>query len=94
MNLFAIADHFVSYRWVIGPHNFFVIVWNLLKTKKIVCQQKQTTNERNKNPECLNASWAAQNSGCMFVTSDLERYMSSKQVSWLAQSVFLSTVVT
>jgi len=24
-NLFAIAGHFVSYRWVSGPHNFVVI---------------------------------------------------------------------
>jgi len=24
-NLFAIAGHFVSYRWVSGPHNFLVI---------------------------------------------------------------------
>jgi len=44
-NLFAIAGHFVSYRWVSGPHNFLVILWNLLKTKKIVHQQKQTTEE-------------------------------------------------
>ena len=29
-NLFAIAGHFVSYRWEIGPHNFLVILWNLL----------------------------------------------------------------
>jgi len=35
-NLFGIAGHFVSYRWVSGPHNFFVIPWSLLKTKKIV----------------------------------------------------------
>ena len=46
-NLFAIAGHFVSYRWVSGPHNFLVILWNLLKTNKNV-QQKQTTNETNK----------------------------------------------
>jgi len=44
-NLFAIAGHFVSYRWVSGPHNFLVILWNLLKTKKNGHQQKQTTNE-------------------------------------------------
>jgi len=25
-NLFAIAGHFVSYRWVSGPHNFLVIL--------------------------------------------------------------------
>jgi len=24
-NVFAIAGHFVSYRWVSGPHNFLVI---------------------------------------------------------------------
>ena len=29
-NLFAIAGHFVSYRWVIGPSNCLVILWNLL----------------------------------------------------------------
>jgi len=34
-NLFAIACHFVSYCWVSGPHNFLVILWNLLKTKKL-----------------------------------------------------------
>jgi len=27
-NLFAIAGLFVSYRWVSGPHNFLVILWN------------------------------------------------------------------
>jgi len=43
-NLFAIAGHFVSYS---GPHNFLVILWNLLKTKKLVRQHKQTTNESN-----------------------------------------------
>jgi len=48
-NLFAIADHFVSYRWVSRLHNFLVILSNLLKIK-IVHQQKQTTNENNKNP--------------------------------------------
>jgi len=48
MKLFAVAGHFVSYRWVSGLHNFFVILRNLLKTKKIVHQQKQTTNEINK----------------------------------------------
>jgi len=41
-NLFAIAGHFVSYCWVSGAHNFLVILWNLLKTKKLVHQQKQT----------------------------------------------------
>jgi len=45
-NLFAIAGHFVSYRWVSGRHKFLVILWNLLKAKKIVHQQKQATNER------------------------------------------------
>jgi len=29
-NLFAVVGRFVSYRWVIGPHNFLVILWNLL----------------------------------------------------------------
>ena len=48
-NLFAIAGHFVSYCWVSGPHNFLVILWNLLKTKKFVHQQKQTTNKSNQN---------------------------------------------
>ena len=47
-NLFAIAGHFVSYLWVSGPHNFLVILWNLLKTKKIVHQQKQTNAGRTK----------------------------------------------
>jgi len=42
-NLLAIAGHFVSYHWVSGPHNFLVILLNLLKTKQIVHQQKQTT---------------------------------------------------
>ena len=40
-NLFAIAGHFVSYRWVSGPRNFLVILWNLLKSKKIVHQQSE-----------------------------------------------------
>ena len=35
-NLFATVGHFVSYCWVSGPHNFLVILWNLLKTKQIV----------------------------------------------------------
>jgi len=48
-NLFAIAGHFVSYRWVSGPQNFLVILWNLLKTNKIVHQPKQATSESNKN---------------------------------------------
>jgi len=69
-NLFAIAGHFVSYRWVSGPHNFLAILWNLLKTKKIVLQQKQTTNESNNCWSRLNVSRAARNSfvGRMFVT--------------------------
>jgi len=37
-NLFAIAGHFFSYRWVSRLHNFLVILWNLLKMKKIVHQ--------------------------------------------------------
>jgi len=41
MNLFAITDHFVSYCSASGLHNFLVILWNLLKTKKIVHQQLQ-----------------------------------------------------
>ena len=44
-NLFAIAGHFVSYRWVSGPQNFLVILWNLLNTKKVVHQQKQNKSE-------------------------------------------------
>ena len=50
-NLFAITAHFVTYRWVSGPHNFLVILWNLLKTNKIV-QQKQTASIQ-VSPECL-----------------------------------------
>jgi len=30
MDLVAIAGHFVSYSWVIRPHNFLVILWNVL----------------------------------------------------------------
>ena len=58
-NLFGIAGHFVSYRWVIGPHNFLVILWNLLVQD---CWSR------------LNASRAARNSfeGRMFVTPVLE----------------------
>ena len=74
-NLFVIAGHFVSYRWVSGPHNFLFILWNLLKTKKIVHQQKQTTNESNNCWSRLNASWAARNPfvGRMFVTPGLTK---------------------
>jgi len=61
-NLFAIVGHFVSYCWVSGPHNFLVILWNLLKTKTIVHQQKQTTNESNNCWSRLNASRGARNS--------------------------------
>ena len=43
-NLFAIADHFVSYCWVSGLHNSLVILWNLLNMKNIVHQQKQTVS--------------------------------------------------
>ena len=83
-NLFAIAGHFVSYRWVSGPHNFLVILWNLLKTKKIVHQQKQTTNESNNCWSRLNASRAARNSfvdrmrpvGRVFVTPALKQRLS------------------
>jgi len=35
-NLLDIAGHFVSYRCVSGPHNFLVMLWNLLNTKKVV----------------------------------------------------------
>jgi len=52
-NLFAIAGHFVSCRWVSGPHNCLVILRNLLKTKKkLVHQQKQTTRLL-ASPECF-----------------------------------------
>ena len=59
-NLFAIACHFVSYCWVIGPHNFLVILWNLLVQD---CWSR------------LNASQAAQNSfaGRMFVTTGIDQ---------------------
>jgi len=56
-NLFAIAGHFVSYRCVSGPHNFLCIPWNLLKTKKIVHQRKQTTNESNKKFKTAGLAW-------------------------------------
>ena len=56
-NLFAIAGRFVSYRWVSGPHNFLVILWNLLKTKKIAHQQKQTTNESDKKFKTAGLAW-------------------------------------
>jgi len=57
-NLFAIAGQFVSYRWVIGLHNFLVILWNLLVQD---CWSR------------LNASCAARNSfaGRMFITPGL-----------------------
>jgi len=53
---FGFAGHFVSYRWVSGPHNVLVILWNLLKTKKNVHQQKQTGNEVQDCWSRLNAS--------------------------------------
>jgi len=56
-NLFAIAGHFVSYRWVSGPHNFLVILWYLFKNEKIVHQQKQTTNESNKKFKTAGLAW-------------------------------------
>ena len=89
--LFAIAGHFVSYRWVSGPHNFLVILWNLLMTKKIV-QQKQTTNESNKNPCELNASRAARNSfaGRMFVTSALSGRIPRKCARRAQRFTFIS----
>jgi len=55
--LFAIAGHFVSYRWLSGPHNFLVILRNLLKTKK--------RSGSKKVQDCwsrLNTSRAARNS--------------------------------
>jgi len=71
-NLFAIVGHFVSYRWVSGPHNFVVILWNLLKRKKLFINRSKSK----KFQDCwshLNASRAARNSvvGRMFVTSAL-----------------------
>ena len=66
-HLFTVAGHyfqsrqsnFVSYCWVIGLHNFLVILWNLLVQD---CWSH------------LNASWAARNSfaGRVFVTSVLK----------------------
>jgi len=83
-NLFAIAGYFVSYRWVSGPHKFLVILWNVLKTKKSVHQQKQTTNESNNCLSRLNASWAARNSfvGRMFVTSALRHTQQGNIATW------------
>jgi len=71
-NLFASAGHFVSYRWVSGPHNFLVILWNLLKRKKLFINRSGSK----KFQDCwshLNASRAARNSivGRMFITSAL-----------------------
>ena len=82
--LFAIAGHFVSYRWVSGLHNFLVILWNLLKTKKNFHQRKQTTNESNNCWSRLNASQAARHSfvGRMFVTPVPHKNANSN-VSWL-----------
>jgi len=57
MILFADAGHFVSYHWVSGPHNILVILRNLLKTKKIVHQQKQKTNESNKKFKTADLAW-------------------------------------
>jgi len=68
------------------PHNFLVILWNLLKTKKIINQQKQTTNESNNCWSHLNASRAARNSfvDCMFVTPDLISHAHpSQEGSWV-----------
>jgi len=67
-NLFAIAGHFVSYRWVSGPDNSLVILWNLLKN------EKKRLEASKKVQDCwsrLNTSRAARNSfaGRMFVTS-------------------------
>ena len=56
-NLFAIAGHFVSYRWVSRPLNFLIILRSLLKTKKIVHQQKQITNESNKKFKTAGLAW-------------------------------------
>jgi len=48
----------VSYRWVSRLHNFLVILWNLLKTKKLfINRNKQQTkviiNNRLVSPECF-----------------------------------------
>ena len=56
------VENFLATVLVRGPHNCLVILWNLLKTKKIVHQQKQTTNEINNCWSRLNASRAARNS--------------------------------
>jgi len=69
-NLFAIAGHFVSYRWVIGPHNYLVILWKLLVQD---CWSRLNA----KVQDCwsrLNASRAARNSfvGRMFVTPGIK----------------------
>jgi len=79
-NLFVFAGHFVSYHWGSGSHNFLVILWNLLKTKKKFHQQKQTTKKVQVCWSRLNALRATQNSfagrmrpaGLMFVTPELE----------------------
>jgi len=75
-NLFAIAGHFVSYRWVTGPHNFLVMLWNLLKTKKLFINKNKIRSGSKKVQDCwsrLNASRAARISfaGRMFVTLEL-----------------------
>ena len=44
-NLFAIAGHFVSCRWVSGPHNCLVILRNLSKAKKKTCPSTETNNK-------------------------------------------------
>jgi len=58
----------------------------LLKTKKIINQQKQTTNESNNCWSHLNASRAARNSfvDCMFATPDLISHAHpSQEGSWV-----------
>jgi len=81
-NLYAIAGHFVSYRWVIGPHNFLVILWNLLVQdcwSRLNAKVQHCWSRLNaKVQDCwsrLNASRAARNSfaGRMFVTPGLKR---------------------
>jgi len=54
-NLFAIPGHFVSCHWVSGPHNFVVILWNLLKRKKLEAGEAKFTTAG----LVLNASRAA-----------------------------------
>jgi len=76
-NLLVIVGHFVSYRWVSGPHNFLVILLNLSKTRKIVLRIAKIRSGSKKVQDCwshLNASRAARNSfaGRMFVTSGLK----------------------